>query len=132
MPDIITPASSRSLTITAANNGQILDLGPGSSALSVGTFVIQFVPDVTCDYSAIIMGRVFGGAAKDAGAPFQPIPYRRVVLANVASDYNIVTTTVSGASMIQVPANWAVGLFIAITTGSCAIVSMDLRGNSTP
>lgn len=124
--------SNRTYGITADDNGKILSFGPGATSSSVGTFVIQFIPDGVSDYTVTVMGRVWGQAAKDVGAEFMPIPYRRCTLANVASDYAIVSDAVSGASLIQVPANWEVGLLVGATQGTCDIVSWPLQGTSNP
>lgn len=132
MSQATKPISSRSYQITPDDDGLILDLGPASNSQSVGTFVIQFNPDVDCDYTVAVMGRTWGAAAAAADVPFLPIPYRRVTLNNVASDYAIVSATVSGASMIQVPANWAIGLLVSCTAATCRVVSWDLPGNSAP
>lgn len=132
MPQTVKPISSRSYVITAADNGVILDLGPAATSQSVGTFVLQFNPDVESDYAVVVMGRCWGQAALDQNVPFMPIPYRRVTLSNVASDYAIVIATLSGASMIQVPANWSIGLMVSATAGKCSLVSWDLQGSSAP
>ncbi len=132
MAQAIKTASNRKWIITPADHGLILDFGAAATSQSTGTFVFQFNPDVDCDYSVVVMGRTWGAAAADADVPFMPIPYRRVTLNNVASDYAIVSDAVSGASMIQVPANWAIGMLVACTTGKCSVVSWDLAGSSNP
>lgn len=129
---IIKQVSSRSHVITLADHGMILDFGPAATASSVGTFVMQFNPDATSDYTATLMGRCWGQAAADLNMPFVPIPYRRVTVANAASDYNISTSVISGVTLIQVPANWSIGLFISIATGSCGVASWNLNGSSAP
>lgn len=132
MAQTVKPISARSYIITSADNGLILTLGPAATSTSVGTFIVQFNPDVDSDYTAVVMGRCWGTAAQAQGVPFVPIPYRRVSLANVASDYAIVSDNLNGAALIQVPANWEIGLLIATTQGTCSVCSMDLLGSSNP
>lgn len=132
MPSIVKAASSRSYLITPNDNGLILDFGPGASSSTVGTFVFQFNPDATSDYTVLLMGRAFGAAAVAAGVPFVPIPYHRVTINNVAQDYAMSAAVISGPSLIQVPANWDVGLYVSTTVGSCQVVSWDLQGSSAP
>lgn len=132
MAQTIKPISGRSYGITSADNGLILSLGPAGTSSSVGTFIVQFNPDVLSDYQVAVMGRVWGPAAKDKNVPFLPIPYRRCTLNNVASDYAIVSEFITGASMIQVPANWEIGFLVSCSAGLCDVVSWDLQGNSNP
>lgn len=122
--------SNRRFTIKASDNGNILEMGPAANATSVGVMVIQFNPDQSSDYEATVMGRCFGQNAADC--PYVPIPYRRVTLNNIASDYAVVHDAITGASLIQVPANWAIALLVSCTAGSCVVASQDLLGNSTP
>lgn len=128
----ITPISNRTYVITPADNSYILDMGPGGTSSSVATMVIQFNPSGDSDYQVIVMGKVWGEAARLLNVPFVPIPYRRVTLANVASDYAIVSAPVTGASLIQVPANWAIGLAVITTVGTCQVASWPLQGSSNP
>lgn len=128
----VKPISNRTYAIIPDDNGVILTLGPAATSTSVGTFVIQFNPDGASDYSAVVMGRIWGQAAKEKNVPFLPIPYRRCTLNNAASDYAIVSDAITGASLIQVPANWEIGLLVAVTAGSCTVCSWDLQGNSNP
>lgn len=130
--DAIKPISSRSYVITPDDDGKTLTLGPAATSSSVGTFVIQFNPDQDSDYSVSVVGRVWGPAAQDKQVPFLPIPYRRCTIDNVASDYAIVSDAITGASMIQVPANWEIGLLTSCGAGTCAVVSWNLQGNSNP
>lgn len=132
MPQVVKLISNRSYVIAAKDHGLILSLGPAATSSSVGTFVIQFNPDEACDYSVAIMGRVWGPAAQAKDVPFVPIPYRRCTLDNVASDYAIVSDLVTGATLLQVPANWEIGLLTSCTTGTCSVVSWNLQGNSNP
>lgn len=129
---IIKPVSGRTYLITPDDNGKILDFGPGATSSNVGTFVFQFNPDAASDYIVKVMGRCWGAAATDAQVPFVPLPYRRVTIANAASDYNIVSADLSGVNLIQVPANWSIGLAVIASVGTCRVVSWDLQGSSAP
>lgn len=126
----IKQRSNRRFTISADDHGDILEIGPAATSQSIGTMVIQFNPTAGCDYEVVLMGRVFGQNGVDF--PYMPVPYRRVTLDNVASDYAIVIDNITGASMIQVPANWALAFQVSCATGTCAVASWDLLGSSTP
>lgn len=129
--DVTKPISSRIYTITAADNGLILDLGPAATQSNVGTFTLQFQPDITSDFQAIVMGVIYGHASNNANVAFVPVPYRRISLADVASDYALVKDPITGAALIQVPANGlSVGLLVACTKGTCTLVSWDMNGPS--
>lgn len=137
MTSIIKPVSQRAFAIGAEHNGLILTLGPASTSSTVGTFIIQFNPTVDSDFNAVVMGRCWGPAAQDpalAGGPvpFMPIPYRIASLNNVAKDYAIVSATITQAALIQVPANWEIGLLVSASAGKCAVCSWNLPGNSNP
>jgi hypothetical protein len=132
MPDIVKQVSSRAVIITAQHNGLILTFGPASTSSLVGTFIMQFNPDVDSDFSAVVMGRCWGQFAKDRGVPFMPIPYRIASLGNVAKDYAIVSDTITKPALIQIPANWEVGLLVAVTRGACSVCSWNLPGSSAP
>lgn len=132
MPDLVKQVSSRAVIVTAQHNGLILTFGPASTSSQVGTFVMQFNPDVDSDFQAVVMGRCWGQAAKDLGVPFMPIPYRIASLNNVAKDYAIVSAVITAPALIQIPANWEIGLLIAATLGTCAVCSWNIPGPSTP
>lgn len=137
MASIVKQVSQRSYVISAKDNGLILTFGPASTSSSVGTFIMQFNPDVDSDFSAVVMGRCWGPAAQDpnlagGAVPFVPIPYRIASLANVAKDYAIVSATIATAALIQIPANWEVGLLVTATLGSCSVCSWNLPGSSNP
>lgn len=132
MPQVVKPISNRTYVIEAKDHGLILTLGPAATSSDVGTFVIQFNPDASSDFEVVVMGRCWGVAAQSLQVPFLPIPYRRCTIANAASDYAIVSDPVSSASLLQVPANWEIGLLVSCTTGSCGVASWPLQGNSNP
>lgn len=133
MAVVTKPISSRKHTITAADNGLFLELGPGATAQSVGVFTLQFNPDTDYDGSVVVMGRVFGPAAADANVPPLPISYRALTVNNVAADFSVVSAAaITGPTMIQVPSNGvSIGLLVAVTAGSCTLVSWDLQGSSS-
>lgn len=121
--------SARKFGFSPADHGDILEIGPGATSSAGAIVVVQFVPSNDFIGSATVMGKVFGPAAQDAQAALMPVPYRRVVVNNVASDYAIVVDAITGASLIQVPANGlSIALFVACTRGSCQVVSWDLQG----
>lgn len=137
MPSNIKQVSQRAFAISAEHNGLILSLGPASTSAMVGTFIIQFNPGVDSDFNAVVMGRCWGPAAQDptlagGAVPFMPIPYRIASLNNVAKDYAIVSATISQPALIQVPANWEIGLLVSATAGKCAVCSWNLPGSSNP
>jgi len=129
----ITKASNRRYTIKPEDNGNILEIGPGSTPNFVGTFVIQFNPDVNWVGAVVIVARLTGAAASDANLPFLPVPYKRVTINNVASDYAFTsdTLTVASGTKIQVPASMdSIGLLVACSAGSCTVICQDLNGPS--
>ncbi len=132
MAQTVKPISARSYIITSADNGLILTLGPAATSTSVGTFIVQFNPDVDSDLTAVVMGRCWGAAAQAQGVPFVPVPYRIVSLNNVAQDYSIVSAAITQPALIQIPANWEIGFLVGTTQGTCSVCSMDLLGSSNP
>lgn len=125
----IIPASSRKFRVSTLNNGDILDFGPASNPSSVGTFTCQFIMSLDFVGGLIPMGRIFGPAAKEAGAPFLQIPYRRVVTNALPSDFALVADPITAAGIIQVASNGlALGMLVACTAGYCDILTWDLAG----
>lgn len=123
--------SGRSYTITASDDGYLLELGPAATTGHVGTYVLQFNPTLSFSGQIQVQGRVFGAAAESASLPFEAIPYRRVTVAGVAQQYELVSDMITGACIIQVPANgMSVALLVSCLQGDCAVVSWDLNGPS--
>lgn len=117
--------------ITSADNGNTLDLGPAGTEKFAGTFVFQFNPSVDFQGSIVVLGRLFGPASAAASLPFLPVPYRRVTVNNVASDYNFVFDQITGATKIQVPSNGdAIGFAVVCAQGTMTYVGWDLNGPS--
>jgi hypothetical protein len=117
----IFAVSGQRIQLTTANNGGTAVFGNTSTENPFGTWTFQFIPDGSFAGGFAIMGRAARWPTTDAVVPWMPIPYRRVVLANVAQDYTIVIATLNGTpDIIAVPANGiAVGLQINCTAGTC-------------
>ncbi len=123
--------SQRYFVVKPDDDGDIADMGPAGTAALVATYTIQFIPSADFAGQFAVLGRVAGNAAQTAGVVMATIPYRRINVNGVASDYNIVTDVISGPGIIQVPANGlAVGLLIACSAGTCTVISADLSGPS--
>lgn len=119
---------------TASQTGfPFLEIGPAGTTQGVSTMMIQFKPNANWNGSFVVAGRLLGTAADNANMPFVPIPYRRVMLADIAQDYAMVVDTITGSALIEVPAN---GLSICLVftvgdaPGECEIASWDLQGPS--
>lgn len=124
------PASNRSFQITPLNDGQLLEVGPAAGS-NVGTFVIQFNPDLNYIGQVAVLGRAYGEGARSLGIPPVKIPYRRVSLGGVASDYALVGDFITGPALIQIPANGiSVVLEVACAAGTCGVALWDLEGPS--
>lgn len=126
--------SSRRFTVVPGDipPDGIADMGPAASEARVGTYIVQFVPSGDFVGEFKVLGKLFGEAARAADASFAPIPYRRININGLASDYAIVSDVINGASIIQVPCNgMALGLLMTCSAGSCDVVSWDLSGPSS-
>lgn len=122
----------RVFKLTADNNGDIAELGPGAPSGVTGAMVIQFSPSPDFVGGFAVVARAMGQAAKAAGAALMPVPYRRVTVNNIASDYTMVADLVTGATIIQVPSNGlSIGLLVNCTAGSCQVFPWDLAGASS-
>lgn len=127
----IRKASNRKVVITTADHGKHVEIGPGSTPQFVGTMVLQFNPDVAFVGSMVVLARLTGPAAQEADLPFLPVPYRRVTVNNVASDYTFTADQINGPSKIQVPSNMdSIALLVECTAGSCTVICQDLQGSS--
>ena len=125
----------RYIKILPAQNGNIAVLGNAADG-RVGTWMVGFKPSEDFVGAFGVLGRpIIPPAANDLATAwtYQSIPYRRISLNGVASDYALVAVDVGGtADLIQIPANaLSIGLLIACTAGSCDVVSWDLNGPST-
>lgn len=134
MADIF-PANPKFL-VTTAQDGQIASYGNVSDENPNGAWTFQFVPtDINWSGQFAIVARTPGISTSDTTVPWVPVPYRRVCLNNVASDYALVSgiLVVSGPTIIQVPANGvSIGLLMSITTSTCTIYAKAMNGATTP
>lgn len=135
------PSSNRYRRITSANTGDTLVLGNAGTPSSTAVWSIQFNPSVDFVGTFYILGHVrtlgqpetITSPSGGSVTPFLTIPYRRVVMNGVASDWGIVSDPIVGASIIQVPSNgMSIGVSVACTAGSCDMVSYDVQGAGTP
>src|SRR5262245_12788660 len=103
----ITPGSNRYYKIGTKDDGNILEVGSGSTGAKVGVMVFQFNPDINWVGSIAILGRLTGITAVAVALPFLPIPYRQVTINNVASDYSFSSAVlvITSGTKIQVPSN---------------------------
>jgi len=126
------PASNRYRLVTIADNGNTIVLGRATTPQSVGVFEIQFNPDTNFNGSFIVVAHVGPPGPNIPTMPFMPISYRRINIGNVAQDWAIVSAPITGAAIIQVPANGlSIGLLTNVLAGTCDIVSYDLQGASS-
>lgn len=109
----------------------LIEIGPGGTNKLTSCVAIQFDPDNAWDGNFVVMGRMTGVFADGADMPWVPVPYRRVTLADVASDYAMVSAAITGQALILVPST---GLTIALqctyVAGTMEIASWDLQGSS--
>lgn len=125
----IVPASSRKVRVSSLNNGDTLDFGPAGTPAFVGTYAFQFVMSLDFQGALVPLGRMSGKAAQEAGAPFLQIPYRRVVVNALPSDYALVADPITAAGIIQIASNGlSIGMLVACTQGYCDILTWDLQG----
>lgn len=131
-PIVTVKAGSRSYVLTSAANGQLIELGPAGTTQSVSTLMLQVNVDALWNGQFVVMGRTLGAAADAANVPFEPIPYRRVSLNNVAQEYAIVSDAVGGNAILQIPANgMSIALLVAASAGMAQLVMWDLQGPSS-
>lgn len=128
----IHPANAgREYFIKDNDHGIVLPLGNASDG-RVGTFVLQFVPDQSWLGGMQVVARIYGKPASDNGVAYQTIPYRRVALNGVASDRALVSDTLTGAFIIEVPSNGlAIGVIPAVTAGFGVLYNWPLNGPAT-
>lgn len=123
-------------SVTSVDNGNILFLGDASSSrTSVKT--IQFIPGpgYVADPGTgwTVVARTYGPAADKAGVPFNPIPYRRVQLAGMASDRAVVSDVLNPAGfIIEVPLNGQTCAIIAsCASGTGLLLQWNVVGSAT-
>lgn len=131
MADIF-PCDDRFL-VKPAQNGMYAQWGNTSDENPSGAWMLYFRPSLDFAGEFIVSGRPPRIQTSDTSVPFLPIPYRRVTLNNVASDYAMVDDAVSGASIVHIPANGiSVALLINCTAGSCMVYAQKMEGATTP
>jgi hypothetical protein len=135
MPVIFISAARRQ-PITASQSGQFVVLGNVSPS-QVGTWRVQFVPDELWQGSLTPMGRSAGKDAHDDSVGFATVPYRRVQLNGIASDYRLMTDAavlpIATDFTVLVPATGlAVAFLIECTAGSGVLYSQPLEGLASP
>lgn len=115
------------------DNGKTLFFGDASSSrTSVKT--VQWVPDAdTTGDGFSLVARIYGPKVDANGTPFNPIPYRRVQLAGVASDRGLVSDTLPiEGFLIEVPANGqTIALVASVTFGNGWLYNWDSVGSAT-
>lgn len=109
--------------LTPADNGSILFLGDGSSSRTA-TKTIQFVPGPGFTGTGFtVVARIYGPSPDKNAVVFNPIPYRRVQLAGLASDRAIVSDTLPATGFIvEVPCNGLVVALVASVTGGSGVL----------
>lgn len=126
---IVRVNGERSFKIDGANQYQL-----GDAALGVvGTLAIHIVNDATLVGAITVKARSRVKDASDANIPFLPIPYEKLYLNGAVGDGSLVSTTITGDSIILVPAS---GLEIALdltgvgayTSGSATAYVSVLEG----
>ncbi len=126
----VKPRSNRGFSITPNDNGDIVEIGPGSTPQSVGVLSIQFDPTIDFVGSFTVLSKLMGLAAQSA--PFLPVAYRRVNVAGAASDRILVADPITAVGKIEVPSNGdSIALLVTCTAGSCWVYSWDLQGASS-
>lgn len=126
----LTNQTGLAFKITSANNGDIAELGPAGGQ-DISAFCIQFAPDINWVGQIAVLGKAFGKAAAQQGAIFTPVPYRRVSLANIASDYAFVSDLIVDQAIILVPAyGLSIGLLQACSAGYMDVSMWRLDGGS--
>lgn len=121
----------RNFAITPSVSGGIAILGNAADG-EVGTYFVQLVPQVGFVGSLDVLARPYGKYANDDGVAFVPVPYRRVNVNNLASDYAISTASITQPGIIQIPANgMSIGLMITCSAGQAELYSWPLLGPSS-
>lgn len=130
----IFPADGRPFRVLPAQSGNILAYGNTSDVNPSGCWTFQFVANELSDAEFAVMGRSNRISTADTTVPWLPVPYRRVTINNVASDYALVSAVIApGATLIQVPANgMSIGLMPSITTGETLVLAQHAEGATAP
>lgn len=125
----------RALKITPQNSGNIAEFGAAGFGTSVGTWLIDFVPDSSWDGGLALLCRVSGEDGSDANVALVPCPYRAIYLNNAspAIPYGWDVQPIISRSIVQVPSNGlSIGVLINCTAGFGWLYSRNLDGPSAP
>jgi hypothetical protein len=106
-------------TISTNTTTDFGDAGPGSVTTKVMQFTASTSPALTPGSAYQVVGRVTG-----SGAAYKPIPYKRRVIAGVASDDTIVSASLAGSDAI-IEVN-AAGLDVGVISSGIAAGSMQV------
>jgi hypothetical protein len=116
--------------VTPADDGKILKLGNAASG-EVGTWLVQFVPDMTFAGDLVVMGRVDHAEAQTDNVPYVPVRYRAAYLNTASADYALVETAVVSGSILQIPASGlSIALLASCTAGYGYLYATPLGGPS--
>jgi len=116
--------SSRKHTISATNT---YELGDASGGV-VGTFAVHIVANGFTG-SITVKARSRVAEAQSDGITFQPIPYEKLYLNGAVGDGSLVSTAITGNSIILIPASGLeVALDATVTAGSVDVYVMPLEG----
>lgn len=132
-----------SVHLTWENNGDTLIVGSPSS-VEEGVCVVQFVDDVQVGKEPFagglqVLGMVRVQDALRLGTPLVPnvllvpVPYRRINIGGIQSDYALVTdgTPIISSSIISVPASglW-IALLVTCSGGGGTVYSTNVVGSA--
>lgn len=131
MTKIIYPANAADWTASQEYNGLFLEVGTSGTTDRTGVVVIQFVPDVDFvgEFAVMARPRNQPTTAADTGAPFLPVGYIAINVNGAAVDRLYSSALVTGAGIIEVPANGlSVGLLVSCTGGTCDLHFARITG----
>lgn len=127
----LTSSTDRRYKITTVDNGNYKILGNVSDSTG-GAWRVQFAPDASFVGSLLVTARASGDDAVSDAVGFGTIAYRRVQLGGLASDYTLVTTTLTTDAIILVPANGlSVAIAVTCTAGFGYLYTIPLLGPLT-
>lgn len=127
----------RRYRITTADNGNFPTLGEASDS-DVGVWHVAFYPDEDFVGTLEVVGRSQGKGPHDDAAGFGHVAFRRVQLAGMASDYELVQTSavvvpLNTDFLILVPAaGLSIALAVLCTQGAGTLYSKPLAGSGMP
>lgn len=133
MATIFPVSATPTFTATPGVDGLIGVFGNTSDEDGKGAMQFTFSPDVDFNGSIVVVGRTAGISTASTDVAWMPIPYRKVTINNVASDYSFASAAITGPSSILVPASgMAVGLLFSVPMGTVVIGSKIVDGASAP